>query len=335
MRYLAAVMMTLWAFAGPAKAEVYQKIAAKVGSEIVTSYDVDEAMEYLKSQMSPEEAVSAEGRKKLEEARKSQLEGLIQQKLVIQEARKWDADNKGGDGKSVGKTNPYLPRGDEVDEAVEKEYDRFEAGFPSPEVFRRELESEHLSEEAFKARLRDKIQALLIYQRVVKAKEKEFQGSFVVGDSEAKKYYAEHQDQFAAGDQVELRDILLADEAKARDIKKRVQAGENFADLAKRYSKDAAASKGGMLGWIEKGQLKWPALEGAAFKAKVGEVSGPIKTSRGWELILVEDTHSAAQKDFESVKSQVMNVLYGQKMKERIEEWVKELRSKTYVEIIP
>jgi hypothetical protein len=340
MKNILCVMAGLWFLIGPARAEVYQKIVAKVGSEIITSFDLDEALEFLKAQMSPEEAASAEGRQKLEEARKTLLDKMIEQKLVVQAARKWDEEAKDkGEGKAVARPNPYVPRADEVDEAVEKEFGRISSGFPTSEAFRDELDSEHLSEEAFKARLREGVLSKLTFDRMHKAKEKEFQGTFVVGDDEVKKFYTDHKSQFSTGDEVQLRNLLLPDEPKSqekiKDLKKRVQAGEDFADLAKRYSKDEAASKGGMLGWIERGQLKWQALEDAAFKAKVGEVTGPIKTSRGWHLILVEDTRQSAQKNFEQVKPQVMNFLYAQKMRERIDNWVKELRQKTYVEIVP
>jgi len=80
--------------------------------------------------------------------------------------------------------------------------------------------------------------------------------------------------------------ILVKTEDQARDIQKRLQNGEDFGELAKRFSKCPSGSKGGDLGWFGKGMMV-PEFEKAAFEGKEGDVIGPVKTQFGVHLIKI------------------------------------------------
>ncbi len=82
--------------------------------------------------------------------------------------------------------------------------------------------------------------------------------------------------------------ILVNSEKDAQNILARLEKGESFEALAKRFSKCPSKSKGGNLGWFGKGDMV-PEFENAAFSAKKGEVVGPVKTEFGYHLILVKD----------------------------------------------
>ena len=74
---------------------------------------------------------------------------------------------------------------------------------------------------------------------------------------------------------------------KARDLAKELRAGANFAALAHANSQDfASAQQGGDLGWTGKGRWVKP-FEEAAFKARIGEIVGPVRTQFGWHIIRV------------------------------------------------
>ncbi len=74
--------------------------------------------------------------------------------------------------------------------------------------------------------------------------------------------------------------------SKAEDVLKQVQAGGDFAELAKKYSQDSSAANGGDLGFFGKGQMVKP-FEEAAFGLQVGQVSGIVKTDYGYHIIKV------------------------------------------------
>lgn len=83
--------------------------------------------------------------------------------------------------------------------------------------------------------------------------------------------------------------ILVDDENVANQLYERINKGENFAVLAKQFSKDpGSADKGGDLGWFGKGQMV-PEFENACFNGPVGKVQKPVKTNYGYHVILVKD----------------------------------------------
>lgn len=103
--------------------------------------------------------------------------------------------------------------------------------------------------------------------------------------------------------------------AKAQDLRKKIVAGADFATLAKSNSEDAgSASKGGELGTLRHGQVV-PELDRAAFSLPVGEVSEPLRTQSGYELIKVE---SRTTKTMEEAKPQIEQELKPKMLRDAI-----------------
>lgn len=143
-------------------------------------------------------------------------------------------------------------------------------------------------------------------------------------------YYRDRQDQYRVPEQVQVRHILIktplpgpdgkvddnavkAAKAKAENVLKQVQAGGNFAELAKKNSDDTvSAEKGGDLGWINRGQTV-PEFEKAAFSLKKGETSGLIQSSYGFHIIQLMDKHDAHVKSLAEVKDEIEPVVRQQK----------------------
>ncbi len=97
--------------------------------------------------------------------------------------------------------------------------------------------------------------------------------------------------QTAQAEQTEYRTvrashILVDTEEEALELKKRIENGESFEQLAREYSKCMSREKGGNLGFFKRGQMVKP-FEDAAFSLPVGVVSDPVKTEYGWHLIKV------------------------------------------------
>jgi peptidyl-prolyl cis-trans isomerase C len=150
--------------------------------------------------------------------------------------------------------------------------------------------------------------ASLMYQQLSK--------DVKIDDADARKYYAEHQAEFA---QVSARHILIRMQnspipvkpgqkdltpeealAKAEELEKRIKAGEDFAKLAETESDDTGtASKGGDLGFFRHGAMV-PSFDEAAFKLSPGQVSEPVRSQFGYHIIKVE-----AVKSFDDVKADV------------------------------
>lgn len=94
--------------------------------------------------------------------------------------------------------------------------------------------------------------------------------------------------QIVAYSNVKASHILVDTEQEAQVLKARIDRGESFSELAKKYSKCPSGKEGGDLGYFEKGQMV-PEFEDAAFNLPIGQTSNPVKTQFGWHLIKVYD----------------------------------------------
>lgn len=99
--------------------------------------------------------------------------------------------------------------------------------------------------------------------------------------------------------------ILVADEAKAKDLLTQLEGGADFAELAKANSTDTGSgANGGDLGWFGLGMMVKP-FEEAVVAAEAGKVAGPIKTDFGYHLILVKETRIAAQPTLDDIRDEL------------------------------
>jgi peptidyl-prolyl cis-trans isomerase SurA len=142
--------------------------------------------------------------------------------------------------------------------------------------------------------------------------------------------------------QTHVRHILLKPDAsmlpsesikQANNIYHQLQAGKDFALMAKQYSLDASSAvKGGDLGWVNPGELV-PEFEKTMNELPVNKVSQPIKTQFGWHLIQVI---ARKQKDDSEAfkKQQVRQFLQQRKFAEAVQNWQQHLRTEAYVNIV-
>ncbi len=118
---------------------------------------------------------------------------------------------------------------------------------------------------------------------------------------------------------------------RLQDLRKRiVQGHESFGELARLYSADPSATRGGDLGWLYPGDTV-PAFEHAMDALKVGEVSQPVKSPFGWHLIQVL-AKRVEQPSIERKRMEARQVLRSRKSEEATQEWLRQLRDRAYVE---
>ncbi len=106
-------------------------------------------------------------------------------------------------------------------------------------------------------------------------------------------------------EEIHARHILVATEDEAKDVLKRLKAGEDFAVVATQVSKDPG-SQGGDLGWFTKDRMV-PEFADAAFKLQKGQISEPVKSQFGWHVIKLEDKRTKEFPPYDQVKDQIAN----------------------------
>lgn len=151
-----------------------------------------------------------------------------------------------------------------------------------------------------------------------------------VSEDEARKIYNARVAELKPENEFAARHILLDSEEKAKELRAKIVAGADFAQVAKENSNDTGSkAQGGLLGYFGPGQMV-PEFEAAVVKMQKGEVSEPVKTSFGWHIIKLEDRRRKEPPSFESVKATIMNSLAVRKAQEKSTE----LRDKAKLEYV-
>jgi len=129
-------------------------------------------------------------------------------------------------------------------------------------------------------------------------------GKAATTDEAMKKVYEDASKQISGEQEVHARHILVETEDEAKAVKAELDKGADFAELAKKKSKDPGASDGGDLGFFTKDQMV-PEFSEVAFKLEPGKISDPVKSQFGWHIIKVEEKRNRKPPDFAQVKSQI------------------------------
>lgn len=119
-----------------------------------------------------------------------------------------------------------------------------------------------------------------------------------------KTVYDDASKQITSEQEVHARHILVPTEEEAKKIEDELKKGADFAELAKKESKDPGASDGGDLGFFTKEQMV-PEFSKVAFALEPGKISDPVKTQFGWHIIKVEEKRARKAPDFDQVKAQI------------------------------
>ena len=113
--------------------------------------------------------------------------------------------------------------------------------------------------------------------------------------------------------------IIVATQAEAAEIRTQLDAGADFAEMARTKSTDGAAANGGDLGWFGPGMIV-KEFEDAVVAMKPGEIAGPLQTQFGWQLVKLNDTRPTAAPTFETVRPELEAELQQQAVDTRVAE---------------
>lgn len=154
-----------------------------------------------------------------------------------------------------------------------------------------------------------------------------------VDEAEMRKYYEERKKDFEVPESITASHILVKTEEEALEIKARLDKGEDFAAVARERSLDTTnKSTGGRLGVIARGAMQ-PEFDQAAFALKAGQVSAPVHTTFGYEIIKVTEVRPRRVRPFDEAKSTIEARVIARKQADWQKNKREELRSKYNVKI--
>jgi peptidyl-prolyl cis-trans isomerase SurA len=167
-----------------------------------------------------------------------------------------------------------------------------------------------------------------------------------ITEAEARQYYQYHQQEFVEPASVTLREILIevpagtqqedsaaafdAAAEKAAAVRTRLTGGEDFAKVAADVSAAPSKANGGLIGPIVVAELS-QSLQQTLEKMKPGEITSPIRTTRGYQIIKLETFKAAAVQPFESVRDVVAEKVYNERQRSEIQKFLNRIRSQAII----
>jgi parvulin-like peptidyl-prolyl isomerase len=319
---VACVILGAVAISPGIHAEILEQVLVKVNGEIITKTEF-EARQVAELRNRPELANASQGaelQKAVAEITPDLILTAVDELLMVQRGR--ESGYALGDQQFAQileniKTSNNLQDETKFQEALKQE------GLTMADL-RRNLERQMLVSQVQRAEILDKIS---------------------VTDEEARAFYDAHRQEFTSPSEVTLREILIEvknsdrgvnvaedDTAReqAQEIRKRLLAGEPFPRLAGEYSSAASKANGGLIGPLNSGELA-PALRDLLAKMQVGDVTDPIRTQRGYQLLKLESRTDAKLRSFEEARGDIGNRIGEQKLRGEREKYLDRLRAQATI----
>ncbi len=246
------------------------------------------------------------------------LEKVIGQELILQESRKLNVSD--------------------MEEKVEKRFKAIRTRYSSEEHWGQYLRSQAMTEKELKESLKDEV-SLDEYLKRKKISDPE------VPEEEIRKFYDKDPGAFRREAAIKVRHILIKagedvgveEKKKAREradqVRQKIMAGKDFAEMAQEYSEDGKAPVGGDLGYIRKGYMP-SEFDTVAFALEKDRVSDIVETKYGYHIIKVYDKIDEGITPYEDLRDFIGKYLQERLSKQKLASHIEELKGKAKIEIL-
>ena len=323
---ISACIVCLINFSTTAIGEVVDRVVAEVNNEVITLSEIEEEgkgmFKRIALEVPPEDRISA-----IEQLRKDILRSMIDQKLIRQEATK----------------QGLMVTSEEIDEMVEQ---MLLANNMSREELNAQLEQSGVDEAAYRSSIESQI-----YQR--KLLSREVTSRIVITEEAILDYYdtsyTKHipeggyyllqigigwgETESAEIDPAVLEERKLSARQRAERVHKLAQSGNDFKELARKFSDLPSAAEGGDIGVFEESEMA-SYMRGAVTALNPGQVSAIIETPVGYQffkLLSSKEGGIVTIAPYSEVKEEIREKLYDQELRIEFEEWIEEIRSEAYI----
>jgi peptidyl-prolyl cis-trans isomerase SurA len=295
--------------------DVMDRVVCVVNNDAITLFELEEVeAQYLYE--NKEEAPEGSARKALSERL---LKRIIDSRIQLQQAER----------EKVTVDDAEIT--EQIEEIMKKVNAKTLADFE--EV----LKSQGLTLDAVKKRIREQIMVQRLTRRKVALR-------VSVTEQEIDRYLDENRDKLEVGLSFEARHILFlpappqgeaeweAAGRKAEEVYTLLNKGQDFSELAQKYSEDASGKDGGSLGTLKRGELA-PDIETAILQLQPGRYSAPFRSKVGYHLFRLDSKESLSGETLAQSRNQIRDILYRQKYESRMQEWLTEIRQRAVIDI--
>jgi peptidyl-prolyl cis-trans isomerase SurA len=330
MRILSALLL-LAAMAVPMRADILEQVLVKVNGDIITkteleSRQIDALRRRIGNQVNAEALKNdAELRKALLEVTPGLLVDAIDELILIQ----------------LGKEKGYRLGDDQFKSWLENM--RKEQGLLDDQKFQGALRQEGMTIDD----LRKSVERQFLVSRV---QQDEVGSKLSLTEEEARQYYLAHKDEFIEAASVTLREIVIEvasttkggeagvtagadDEAKkeAEAVRARIAAGEDFGKVAAEVSDAASKANGGLIGPFALAEVS-EALRKTLDTMKPGDITQPVRTAQGFQILKLETMKASVTQPFEAVRDLVADKVYAARQQSEMRKFLGRVRSQALIE---
>jgi len=289
-------------------------VVAKVGKVNILEKEVDIILSDIVMKQGIDPKTLDQKNPKVAEVKNDIVKNLIQREILLTYALK------------------SIPK--DIDQRTNKAYEDLKKKYKDQKDFEAAMKNGGTNEKEVKEKIRKNI----ILENYVNSLAKDIN----VTEAEKKDFYSKNPDIFKDPELVKASHILIKvdDKQSDRDAKakidsiyKELKAGKNFEELAKKYSQDGTAAKGGDLGFFPRGVMV-KEFENVAFSTPVGKFSEPFKTQFGYHIVKVTEKKPAKTYTYDEVSKHIEGKLRMDKLKVVLDKKVEEGKKSVKVEIL-
>ena len=311
------------------KSEIIQRVLVKVNGEAFTQTDLERVQTETLAQQNQQANVKdaqtdAVLQRRLQQITPALLVKAVDDMLLVQKAREL--------GYKM------------TDDQYQKLIDNIKTdNHLNDEQFKAALVQEGLTQE----QLRRNLEQGYLEQAVTQT---EIMGHSQITEQEQRQYYTSHQSEFMTPARVVLREILIvvptvpasgqptfsagADQAahdKATEVHDRLAKGEDFTKVAAEVSESATKSDGGLIGSINVADMSGT-LRPIIDALKPGDITEPIRTPRGYQILKLDSRADTQPKPFDDVRDQIAQKIYEQRVGGETQKYLQKLRAQALIE---
>jgi peptidyl-prolyl cis-trans isomerase SurA len=321
-RAVLIAIILLIASSALAQTKTIDEIIAWVNSDIILKSEYETRKAQIRNDLSeaPPRGRGLQGaqlEQEYNEAQRTLLRDLIDETLLLQQAKEMglNADLELVKTREQLRQERHLASMEDLDKAIQAQ------GY-SVDEFNQNIKTRYLTSQVL---------------------QREVYGRVVITNDEIKKYYDANVKNFDRPAGTRVREISVYTEnrgpaeiesqrKKIEEALAAVKKGDNFAEVAAKYSESQNAQEGGDLGFFEKGQLAGP-LEDVVSKLEKGQVSDIIKLSDGFMILKVEDKHEGGILPLEFAQKEIQDILFRQGVQPKIRDFLTKLRGDGFIRV--
>lgn len=275
------------------------KIIAVVNNEVITQKDLNDFINFMGMQLS-REYKGRDLENKIESMKKDLLDKLIEDRIILQEAKKNNIA---------------------VDESrIKARINEIKKRYATDQEFQNDLGGQGMSQADLEKKIREQFLMYNIIEQKIRSK-------IIVRPDEVTSFYNENKKELVTPEEKELDAITLENLDQATSFSYNLKRGERLDDLAMRYP--ITINK---LNYNEGVELR-KEIESTVKNLAITEVSGPVKLDDKYCVFRLNTIIPPKQLSLSEAQEKIHEFLFNSKMQEELAKWLDELKSKSYIKI--